>query len=95
MIMQNEEKIKKQNSLHSEINIDTGVTKTCFQCYKREFEKGKKAGEWEKTASTILYGKNAAHQMLIDGSGYIITDTDNHLQYFVDMQQVNKTDLQE
>ena len=92
MIMRNEEKIKKQNSLRSEINIDMGVTKTRFQCYKREFVKGEKVGEWAKTGSTIMYGKNATYEMLIDGLGYIITDIDNNVQYFVDMQHLSETD---
>jgi hypothetical protein len=53
--MQNEEKIKKQNSLYSEINIEMGVTKTRFQCYKREFVKGEKVGNPFKSS---LFGKS-------------------------------------
>ncbi len=65
-----------------------------FPCYKREFIQGEKAGEWQKTTSTIEYGDNATQSMLIDGSGYYINDPDNGLQYFVDMKQENKTDKQ-
>lgn len=65
---------------------------TIFPCYRREFVRGVKADEWEKTGSAIEYGDNATTSMLIDGSGYYIDDPDNGLQYFVDMKQVSETD---
>lgn len=67
------------------------ITTTTFQCYKREFIKGEKPGEWEKTRPIIEYGDNATSAMLIDGSGYYIDDPDNGLQYFVDMNQLSET----
>jgi hypothetical protein len=65
---------------------DNHVKTTSFQCYKREFVKGEKAGKWEKTVPVIEFGENATQAMLIDGSGYYIDDPDNGLQYFVDMK---------
>jgi hypothetical protein len=62
-----------------------------FLCHKREFIKGVRAGEWEKTGSTIEYGDNATTVMLIDGSGYYITDPDNERQYFVNMNELSET----
>jgi hypothetical protein len=66
------------------------VTKTLFQCYRREFVPGEKAGKWEKTGSSFEFGDNATQSMLIDGSGYHINDPDNGLQYFVDYEIKNK-----
>jgi hypothetical protein len=63
-----------------------------FQCHRREFIQGVKAGEWEKTGSTIEYGDNATTSMLTDGSGYYINDPDNGVQYFVDMKPTGETD---
>jgi len=68
------------------------TTTVQFPCYKREFIKGVKAGEWEKAGSAIEYGDNATTSMLTDGSGYYIDDPDNGLQYFVDMKQESETD---
>jgi hypothetical protein len=68
------------------------ITSTIFQCYKREYIKGEKAGKWEKTGSTFEFGTNATSEMLINGAGYYITAPDNQLQYFVDMQQASETE---
>ncbi|MDR2056998.1 MAG: hypothetical protein LBP83_01715 [Dysgonamonadaceae bacterium] len=65
-------------------NLKSHVKKTVFQCYKREFVKGEKAGKWEKSGSSFEFGDNATSAMLIDHSGYYIDDPDNGLQYFVD-----------
>jgi hypothetical protein len=58
---------------------------TSFQCHKRELKNGEVSGEWHKIMPIIEYGNNATSQMLIDGSGYYITDEENNAQYFVDM----------
>jgi hypothetical protein len=63
-----------------------------FPCYRREFIKGEKSGEWIKILPVIEYGDNATQSMLIDGSGYYIDDPDNDLQYFVDMKQSGETE---
>jgi hypothetical protein len=68
------------------------TTEIKFQCHRREFIQGVKAGEWEKTGSTIEYGNNATTSMLTDGSGYYIDDPDNERQYFVDMNKLSETD---
>ncbi|MDR0575252.1 MAG: hypothetical protein LBG96_14750 [Tannerella sp.] len=68
------------------------VTKTVFQCYKREFVKGIKLGEWEKTGSSFEFGDNAMSSLLINGSGYHIDDPDNGLQYFIDTKQLSETE---
>jgi hypothetical protein len=57
-----------------------------FPCYRREFVKGEKSGEWVKILPVIEYGDNAMQAMLMDGSGYYIDDPDNGVQYFVDMK---------
>lgn len=57
-----------------------------FQCYRQEFVKGKKSGEWIKMFPIIEYGDNATQSMLIDGSGYYIDDPDNEMLYFVDYE---------
>jgi hypothetical protein len=67
-------------------DLKNHVTEIAFQCYKREFVKGVKSGEWEKTGSSFEFGDNATQSMLTDGSGYYIDDPDNKLQYFVDMK---------
>ncbi len=71
------------------------TTETIFQCYKREFIKGEKAGEWSRIKPIMEFGDNATTAMLIDGSGYYINDPENNRQYFVDMKQVSETNLQE
>jgi hypothetical protein len=63
-----------------------------FRCYKREYIKGEKLGEWIKILPIIEYGDNATQSMLIDGSGYYIDDPDNGMQYFVDMKQSSETE---
>jgi hypothetical protein len=73
-------------------NLDLHVKTTSFQCYKREFVKGEKSGEWEKTKSSFEFGDNAMQSMLIDGSGYYIDDPDNGMQYFVDLKQSSETE---
>jgi hypothetical protein len=67
-------------------NLKLHVKTTLHLCYKREFIKGEKSGEWEKTKPAFEFGENAMQSMLIDGSGYYIDDPDNGLQYFVDMK---------
>jgi hypothetical protein len=66
------------------------VKKTAFQCYKREFIKGEKIGKWAKTRPAFEIGDNATSAMTINGSGYLIDDPDNSLQYFVDMIQLSE-----
>jgi hypothetical protein len=63
---------------------------TSFQCYRREFVKGEKSGEWIKIPSVIEYGKNATYSMLIDGSGYYLDDPDNGMLYFVDYKKTEQ-----
>jgi hypothetical protein len=70
------------------------IMETTYPCYKRLFIKGKLVGEWHKTTSIIECGSNATNEMLIDGSGYYITDRENHAQYFVDMKQSGETNKQ-
>ena len=72
-------------------NMRYYVKKTLFQCYRREFIQGEKSGEWEKIKPSFVCGENATQSMLIDGSGYFIDDTDNGLQYFVDMNKLSET----
>ena len=70
--------------------LKSSVTTTIFQCYRREFIKGERAGKWEKVRPIIPFGENALTSMLYDGSGYYLHDPDNGLQYFVDMKQVSE-----
>jgi hypothetical protein len=72
-------------------NMRYMVKKTIFQCYKRDFIMGKRAGEWQKIKPCFAFGENATSSMLIDGTGYYINDPDNGLQYFVDMKEVSTT----
>ena len=67
------------------------IINTPFQCYRREFVKGVISGAWKKTKSVIEFGKNATSAKQIDDSGYFIDDTENGLQYYVDMKQINET----
>jgi hypothetical protein len=66
-------------------NFRNHINATVFQCYKQVFVEGKLSGKWEKTGSIIQFGENATSEMLIDGSGYYITDKENDVLYFVDM----------
>jgi hypothetical protein len=68
-------------------NMKLYVRKTLFKCFKREFIKGEKAGEWEEVKPSFEFGENATEAMLISGTGYVIDDPDNNLQYFVDYNQ--------
>jgi len=65
------------------------VINTEFQCYKREFIKGEKSGEWVKIKPIFEVGNNATSAMQIDGGGYFIDDPENGLQYYVDMKHVS------
>jgi hypothetical protein len=65
---------------------------TMFQCHKRELKNGEVSSEWHKIMPIIEYGDNATSEMLIDGSGYYITDKENDVLYFVDMKQLSETD---
>jgi hypothetical protein len=66
------------------------ITKnTVFQCYKREFVKGKICSEWKKTGSTFELGNNSTSAMLIDGSDYYLNDSNNSLNYFVYMKNLS------
>jgi hypothetical protein len=67
------------------------VTRTTFQCYRREFVKGVKSDKWEKTEPVIEHGKNATAAMNIDRSGYFIDDIENGVQYFVDLKDEIET----
>ena len=62
-----------------------------YQCYRREFIKGEKPGEWEKCKSVIEYGENATAAKLADNSGLTIDDLENGLQYFVNYRQIITT----
>jgi len=86
-----EERKALKKLLNHIIEMRFCIMKTPFQCYKREFVKGVKAGVWEKTKPVIEYSKNATAAKQIDGSGYFIDDFDNGLQYYVDMKQINET----
>jgi phosphoribosyl-AMP cyclohydrolase len=66
------------------------MKQTLFQCHKRQFIKGEHAGEWQEITPIIEYGDNATSEMLIDGSGYFITDVENQVQYFVNMEQLSE-----
>ena len=70
--------------------LKSSVSTTIFQCYRRVFVKGERTGKWEKIRPIIPFGENALTSMLFDGSGYIVNDPDNGLQYFVDMKQVSE-----
>jgi hypothetical protein len=72
-------------------NDKNNVRITPFKCYRREFVKGEKSGEWIKILPIIEYGDHAMQSMLIDGSEYYIDDPDNGLQYFVNYHS-NETD---
>jgi hypothetical protein len=61
------------------------ILTTVFLCYKRKFVEGKMAGRWEATRPVIEFGENATEAMNMDGSGYLIDDPANGMQYFVDM----------
>jgi len=78
--------------LNHVIDMRYCVHKTSFQCYRREFVKGVKSGEWEKTKCVIEHGKRATASMLIDNSGYYIDDPENGLQYFVNYKQLSEID---
>ena len=67
------------------------IMKTEFQCYRQEFVKGVKSGEWEKIKPVIEFGEKAMSSMQIDGLGYFINDPENELLYFVDMKQLSET----
>ena len=73
-------------------NMKYCIIKTSFQCYRREFIKGEKSGEWEKVKPAFIVGENATEAMLIDGSGYYIDDPDNSLMYFVNMKKLSETE---
>jgi len=68
------------------------IMETPFQCYKREFIKDVKSGEWKKTQSIIEYGKKATASKQIDGLGIFIDDFENDLQYYIDMKQLSNMD---
>ena len=70
--------------------LKNSVMTTVFQCYRRVFVKGERAGNWEKIRPIIPFGANALTSMLDDGSGYIVNDPDNGLQFFVDMKQISE-----
>jgi len=72
-------------------NMKYYIINTPFQCYRREFVKGKKSGKWEKTRPMFEFGENAMQAMMISGSGYLIDDPDNGLQYFVDYSKESET----
>jgi hypothetical protein len=87
--VQEEEKLTElSNSIK---NFKNHITTTVFQCYKQVFVKGELSGKWEKTGSVIQFGENATSEMLIDGSGYYITDPENNALYFVDRKQLSET----
>jgi len=65
------------------------VMKVPYQCYVREFVKGVKSGEWEKTGSVIEYGKKAIAEKT--EKGFFIDDFENSLQYFVDYSHIIET----
>ena len=70
--------------------LSSRVWTTVFQCYRQQFVRGKKSGNWEKVKPSFEIGENATYSMLIDGSGYYIDDPENGLVYFADMKQESK-----
>jgi hypothetical protein len=46
-------------------NLDNHITTVPYPCYKREFVKGEKSGQWEKCKSSFEVGDNATQSMLI------------------------------
>jgi len=70
-------------------NMKYFVCQSSYLCYKREFIKGIKSGEWVKTKPVFAVGNNATQAMIIDGSGYYIDDPDNGLQYHVNMNKLS------
>ena len=74
------------------VNMRFNIWTTTFQCYKRKFVLGKKAGKWGKTKPIIEFGDNATQSMLTDDSGYYIDDPDNGMQYFVNYKEQIETD---
>ncbi|MDR1155116.1 MAG: hypothetical protein LBL04_10410 [Bacteroidales bacterium] len=62
-----------------------------FQCYRHEFVKGEKSGDWKKILPIIEYGANATQLTEISGLGYYINDPDNEMQYSVSTNQLNET----
>jgi hypothetical protein len=73
------------------MSLNNSIMTTVFQCYVREFIKGEKSGNWEKTTPIIEFGDNSDFSMLNDGSGYYLNDPANGVQYFVDMRQISVT----
>jgi hypothetical protein len=71
-------------------NMKYYVTKTSFQCFKREFIKGEKVGEWQEIKPCFEFGENATSEMVISGSGYFVSDLDNNLQYYVDYNKISE-----
>ena len=67
------------------------VINTLFQCHRRKFVKGEKAGKWEMIKPPFVIGHNATQEMLIEGSGYYITDSDNNLMYFICYNEDNNS----
>ena len=75
-------------------SLNRHVWTTPFQCFRREFVIGERAGQWEKTKPAFVFGDKATHAMLIDGSGYSIDDPENRVQYFVSYNEVSDTNKQ-
>ena len=85
-----EERKELKKTLNHIITMKNCIMKFPYQCYKRVFVKGVKAGEWEKTDSIIEYGEKATVEKA--GNGLFISDFESGLQYFVDYKQINKKD---
>jgi hypothetical protein len=75
-------------------NLKKRILTTSFPCYKRQFVKGKRAGKWAKIKPVIEFGEKATTAMRIDGSGYLIDDPENRVQYFVDFNHDSNIDKQ-
>ncbi|MDR3246228.1 MAG: hypothetical protein LBT50_07330 [Prevotellaceae bacterium] len=71
-------------------NTGNYIQTTIFQCHRRELNNGRVAGEWKKILPVLEYGEKAMTAMLIDGSGYYITDKENNVEYHVDMFKVSE-----
>jgi len=71
-------------------NTGNNIRTTLFQCHRRGLNNSRLSGEWEKILPVLEYGDKAMSSMLIDGSGYYITDEENNVEYHVDMMKVSE-----
>lgn len=53
--------------------------------YQRKYVQGKYIGEWKERNPQVHFPQDAKAQLLIDGSGFIVTDASRKKQYFIQM----------